>query len=234
MPEVRVRTLTLESRTLPETSKARTILKHAHEAVEGFIDSFSAVRRDRGAGQGATRDEEQDLLRAAVVFAAAGLDSVLKQLIRDSIAPLARDDEAVIDGLQRFVRKQLKGDIAIGEGVQTQTFLARILIAESHRDELIELYILDLTGSSLQSADEVMKAAGALGLEPRDLGVNKPTLKPIFDIRNKIIHELDINLAAPTRNRESRKRATMVRHANALLEIGEKFVDGVETKLLGE
>lgn len=231
MPPTTVRKLALESDDKPETSKARTILRHAHESVQGFIDSFRAVRAHRGAGAGATTDEEQDLLRAALVFAAAGLDSVLKQLIRDAVARLAQLDLSVEEGLETFVRRQLRGELDAGEAASGQKFLARILIAASHRDELVEQYILSLTGTSLQSAEEVARAATALGLAHHELGFNKNQLRPIFDIRNDIIHELDINLSAPNRNRESRNRAQMVRHANSLLELGEKFVRGVERKL---
>jgi len=231
MPTATVRKLALDGADTPETSRARTILKHAHESVQGFVDSFTDVRAHRGAGAGATTDEEQDLLRAALVFAAAGLDSVLKQLIRDAVPRLAQLDPSVEEGLETFVKRQLRGELDTGEAVSGQKFLARILIAASHRDELIEQYVLSLTGTSLQSADEVIRAATALGLASQELGIEKNQLRPIFGIRNEIIHELDINLSAPNRNRESRARAQMVRHSNVMLEIGERFVKSVEEKL---
>ena len=96
-------------------SKARTILKHAHESADGFLDSFGAVRQHRGAAQGATRDDEQDLLRACLVFAAAGLDSTLKQLIRDTLPTLVRNDPDVKEGLETFVGRQIRGETDSGE-----------------------------------------------------------------------------------------------------------------------
>ncbi|HEX9775105.1 MAG TPA: hypothetical protein VGB83_05960 [Actinomycetota bacterium] len=230
MPSVSIRKFEPPEADCAETSKARTILKHAHDAAEGFIDSFSAVRRDRGAGQGTTRDEEQDLLRASVVFAAAGLDSTLKQLIRDGLPRLVQVDEDVRNGLETFIARQLRGEPGDGEAAAGRRFLAKILAAPSRLDELIEQYILDLTGSSLQSADELAKASVALGLKVAEIGIDKSGLKPIFDIRNQIIHELDIKLTAPNRNRASRSRAAMVRHSNTLLELGERILLAVEAK----
>lgn len=213
------------------TSKARLILKHAHESAEGFIDSFAAVRRDRNAGQGTTTDEEQDLTRASLVFAAAGLDSALKQLIRDALPDLVRKDPAVREGLETFVQRQIRPDSADGEATYGRKFLARILTSENQLDQLIEEYIVHLTGSSLQSADELIRASQALGLPMKDVGVDKKQLKPIFQRRNKMIHELDIKLDAPIRNRESRSRAAMAKDANALLEVGERILVAVDSKL---
>lgn len=228
---IAIRKMQMPDAECAETSKARTILRHAHESAEGFIQSFAAVRRDREAGQGTTTDEEQDLLRASVVFAAAGLDSMLKQLIRDGLTSLVAVDDDVRNGLETFVVRQLRGDPSEGEAASGRKFLAKVLTAPSRLDELIEQYILDLTGSSLQSADELARTATALGLRVADVGIEKAVLKPIFDLRNQIIHELDINLAAPNRNRESRSRTAMVRNSNVLLELGEKILIGVERKL---
>ena len=213
------------------TSKARLILKHAHESAEGFVDSFGAVRRDRNASQGTTTDEEQDLTRASLVFAAAGLDSALKQLIRDTLPDLVRADPKVREGLETFVERRIRGDSADGETTSGRKFLARILTSENQLDQLVEEYIVHLTGSSLQSAGELIRASEALALPMSDVGIDKAKLRPIFDCRNKIIHELDINLDAPTRNRESRSRTAMVRDANALLEVGERILSAVDEKL---
>lgn len=227
----RIRYLADPTSPVEVTSKARTILKYAHESADGFLKSFAAVRRDRGATKGTTTDEEQDLLRAILVFAAAGLDSTLKQLIRDTLPTLVRTDPNVKEGLETFVERQLRGDAASSEAASGRAFLAKILTAEAQLDELIEQYILSLTGSSLQSPSELAKAAQALGVTLGDVGIDQRRLRPMFNVRNKIIHELDINLDAPIRNRESRSRDNMVSDANALLEVGEKILVAVETKI---
>jgi hypothetical protein len=211
------------------TAKARLILKHAHDSARAFLLAFAGVRKLRDAKRGAPTDEEQDLLRAMVVFAAAGLDSMVKQLIKDTLPDLIRLNESVRKGLEGFVARELRGDSATTAGNQ---FLARILVSESQRDQLIDEYVVDLTGASLQSADELVRAANALGLEPRSVGINPRALRPLFvEVRNRIIHELDIDFDHPNRNRKSRSRRDMTRGANTLLEIGEKVLVAVEQTL---
>ena len=226
-----IRSFNLKSSNITGTSKARKILKGAHESAAGLIESFVGVRKYRGAISGAPKDSEQDLLRACLVFSAAGLDSTIKQLIRDTLPRLVRSDDNVRKGLEDFIARQTREEPNGGEAASGKKFLAKILVAENHLDALIEQYILSLTGSSLQSTEELSKSASALGLDPRQVGVNHQTLRPIFKTRNKIIHELDINLDAINRNRESRTRGIMVRDSNALLEVGEKILVAVETKL---
>ena len=61
--------------------------------------------------------------------------------------------------------------------------------------------------------------------------MTESALKPIFDVRNKIIHELAINFAATNRNRNGRARNAMMKHTDKLLQIGEALVDGVDQRL---
>ena len=188
-------------------------------------------RAKRGVTAGAPKDEEQDLLRAALVLAAAGLDSLTKHLIRESLPRLVEIDPAVLHGLEDFAARRMKGDITGESDSRGIKFLAKVLAARSQRDRLIEEYVDDLTGSSMQSPDQLMLAAAALGLEPRETGIDTKVLKPIFDTRNDIIHELDIDLAGTTRKRHSRTRSKMLADAAALLKVGEGLIAGVEKKL---
>ena len=57
------------------TQNAFTILCSTHNAASSFLDIFEATRRTRKA-KGTPTDEEQNLLRAMLVFAGAGLDSM--------------------------------------------------------------------------------------------------------------------------------------------------------------
>ena len=64
---------------------AALILKHTHDSASALLKAFNLAREGRGRPRGMTTDEEQDLLRAMVVMAAAGLDAMAKQLIRDGL-----------------------------------------------------------------------------------------------------------------------------------------------------
>lgn len=218
-------------RNRKETRRAFLILRYAHASAKAFLDAFNRVRQHRGAVAGATRDVEQDLLRGMVVMAGAGLDSMLKQLIRDCLQTLAACDEGVREGLEKFVARQLRSEAGESQSAGASRFLARVLTAADTRDQVIEEYVQFLTGASLQSADEVMRAAGALGLKPVALGIDPDVLRPIFGVRNKIIHELDIDFEAARRNRAHRTIGTMTEHANTLLQTAESILVAAGEKL---
>jgi hypothetical protein len=176
-----------------------------------------------------TTDDEQDLLRAMLVMAAAGLDSMLKQLIRDAMPSLVKVSPPVREGLEKFVTRSIRGDAEVSEPLSGAKFLARVLAGESQQSQVIEEYIRELTGASLQSPSELAKAVQALGLA--NVKIDVPRFREIFDLRNKIIHELDINLDGDRRKRNVRGRDPMMTHTNALLEIGEKILGAVDKQL---
>lgn len=205
---------------------------HARSSVKNFYNVFDSVRTARQA-TGAPTDGEQDLLRAAVVFAARGLDITIKELIRGSLRALAACDEDVREEFEKFTRRQLKSDPELGGKTDPTKFLAQLLVSESPYEKLIENYIYDLTGSSLQSTDELFKAAAALDLENRFLVDNKAGLKTAFDTRNDIIHELDVNFGGGRgqRQRKSRTKWQLEEHSTLLLEASDFFIKEVEKKL---
>lgn len=207
-----------------ETYKARKVVNHARDSVKGFLDAFTAVRAHRNA-TGAPTDEDQDLARAALVFAAAGLDSCVKHLIKDSIHSLASFDPKVGELLEKFVRKLIE--------TNSTERIAVSLLAESPRQSLVDSYIYELTGSSLQSFDELAKAAGALGIKVETLFKKKKELAEIFSVRNKIIHELDVRFEAKAgqRERNSRTKTQFSKDAELLLSIADSYIEAVEEKL---
>ena len=79
--------------------KAAIILKVSHESADALLKAFELAQTGRGAPRGMTTDEEQDLLRAMLVMAAAGLDSMLKRLIRDCMPSLVKANPQVREGL---------------------------------------------------------------------------------------------------------------------------------------
>ena len=208
-----------------ETSKAKKVVNHAEDSVKGFLDAFTAVRAHRGAGQGAPTDEDQDIVRAALVFAAAGLDSCIKHLIKDSIHSLSAFDLKVGEQLDKFVKKQIRAD--------SPDRLAVALLADSPRQSLVDSYIYELTGSSLQSFDELAKAAGALGIKVDILTQNKTEIVEAFKTRNKIIHELDVKFEAQQgqRERNRRTKTQLENDAELLLSLAKKFIEAVEEKI---
>ena len=215
--------------TSAECSKAATIVETAHASADALLKAYELAWSERGKPRGMTTDEEQDLLRAMLVLAAAGLDSMVKQLIRDAVPALVQKSSEVRDGLEKFVARGLRGDVETRDVASGWRFLGRILAAPSHQDQVIEEYIRDLTCGSLQSVEELSRTATALGLS--ELKFDRTKLKEIFEIRNKIVHDLDVNLDAERRKRNIRGREPMMKHTNALLQTAEQMLKGVHTSL---
>lgn len=220
-----------ENITLACLSKTKLILQHAHESPRSILKAFDRARRARGGSRGGTTDEEQDLLRSMLVLSAAGLDSMIKQIIRDCLVTLAEKDEKVRQGIETFVTRRIKTTEEDSFSTQTVKFLASILVSDSPKKKILEEYINSLTGGSLQSPEELIRAVYALGLEPNACSIDNTACKRIFDIRNKIIHELDINFDAPRRRRHVRRRDDMIEYTNHLLSIGEMILMNTYNKI---
>ncbi len=214
------------------------ILKYAHDSSVSLLTAFAEVRKARKA-RGTPTDEEQDLLRAMVVFAGAGLDSMTKQLVRDALPVLAKDPDARTQ-IERLGARHLSrsGVTDVDEGVPAQQSLnlqrlARVLMGDSPRDGLLDLIVEDLTAGSLQSAAELHKVVGYLGLKGSDLGVTDGQLKAVFGCRNMLIHEMDIDFTQANRNRFPRKRDDMVAFAKTLLSASGSLLTKVDARLMG-
>ena len=136
------------------------------------------------------------------------------------------------DGRGRLGRGRGGEEGELMDAQEGAKLLARVLTSDDPRKKLIEEYVYDLTGSSLQSADQVFRTATALGVAIDDQKAKKTALTEVFRVRNKIIHELDINFDHPNRNREGRKRDNAIAQANVLLEVADSFLNGV-CKTLG-
>ena len=216
-----------------ELKRAKLALVHTKSSVENFYGSFEAVRKARKA-KGAPTDGEQDLVRAAVVFAAGGLDIVVKELIRGALRPLAAADSDVQQEFEKFAQRQLRTDSLTESKYDPTKFLAKILVSNSPYVTLIENYIYELTGSSLQSTDELFKAAAALDIEHGFLRSGKKELTSAFAARNNIIHELDVDFDSGgigKRQRRARTRTGLQEHADLLIKTSDDFVKAVEKKL---
>lgn len=209
-----------------ECGKAEIILLTAHDSAAAVLKAFDTARSQRGRPSGMSTDQEQDLLRAMLVFAAAGLDGMVKQLIRDSLRALIAKDDKAQNAFVTFVDKQLRQE---GQGnASSNRFLARILTRAEPQAALIEEYIRKLTDSSLQSSESLFQAVAALGLNPQIVGVIDSDLRPIFSVRNRIIHELDVNLSVARRSRNVRRLGDMIAHTDCLLKVGEQILNSVD------
>jgi hypothetical protein len=157
-----------------------------------------------------------DLLRGMLVFAGTGLDSMLKQLIRDALPVVAVHDRTARKELETFTERHLRRSSGEEDVLTDTKFLAAVLVAENPRDRILEAYVQDLTRGSLQSPSELHRATKALGIDP---AVFSPFsyLAQAFEVRNQIVHELDINFDHAKRNRQTRAIGPMLEMTNAIL-----------------
>ena len=149
------------ARSAPGTEKPQRFLASAYDSVEAVLASLETVRASRraaagGKAPGRLTSQEEDLLRAAIVFTGAGLDATLKQLIRDTLPSLLGKNDQAHRKLEAFAAQRL----GTAEFADTK-MIARYLVAADARGQLIEDYVYELTGSSLQSAEQVDTTAAA-------------------------------------------------------------------------
>jgi hypothetical protein len=214
-----------------ECGNAVLIASTAHAACDALLVAYELVRLQRGRPRGMTTDNEQDLLRSMLVMAAAGLDATVKQLIEDTLPSLIAKDSKSQNSFEKFVLRRLSVDSEPGVPAINNRLLASVLVSGNPQTRLIQEYVLHLTAGSLQSTDSLFEVAAALGADPSAIGLLPGDLRPIFDTRNKIIHELDINLRAHKRTRNLRSQTNMIKATERLFKLANDLVKSVDDRL---
>ena len=212
--------------------RAADVLGYGIDSVESLFGWFEKSRTERGATGGYTTHAEQDLLRSMIVFAAATLDSVIKQLLRDCLSSATKSNRDARGEFERFVDRRLRA--GAGEASINISLLRAALLSDSTSAFLVDEYVSELTGSSLQSRDEVARAAAALGLDLRLTMAEAKQLQEVFCARNEIVHELDYlhrKKKLKLRNRRNRNRQQCVDQALHLLALSKRFVEETDAVL---
>jgi len=215
-----------------ESETAQRFLASAYDSVDAVfrnLETIRQVRRDRGENvRGRVPANEEDLLRAGIVFTAAGMDATLKRLIEDALPALLLACPDVNKKFEAYVRGRLSLDDA-------PATLARYLIAPAPRDAVMLDYVCSLTGDSLQSVEQLNKVAGALGLNDSGMRQEIGRIKPLFVARNEISHELDLlhTQRQGDRARRTRQIQASKNLANQGLNLTQKMVNGVAVALGG-
>ena len=130
----------------PFLAKAALIFQYTHNSASSLVAAFDDAKAKRGNPRGVLTDQEQDILRAALVMCCAGLDAALKRSIRDCLANLLDNNALVRDGFEKFIRKRISGEGDVLELPGRAKFLALVLADRAPRSRLIEEYIKELTG----------------------------------------------------------------------------------------
>jgi len=225
-----------EPLTLPTPVRA-DVTTAAQNRLEAGLDTVNNVLLTMDLSRAVDREVRQkelrgrlaeahiDLLRAAVVFAGAGLDATLKELIRGSIRSIAHSNQQAREKFESFIADHLGAPDARVERLT----LARILVSpQGIQEELFARYERYLTGDSLQSASQVSGVCGALGITEREIRErvkDGSLLDDMFRARNEIVHELDLS----PDGRRRRKLAAVRDFVREALEVGQVIVNAVAT-----
>jgi len=208
-----------------QTFNAYVIVCRTHDASSSFLDIFQKTRKARRA-KGVSTDEEQDLLRAMLTFATAGLDSMVKQLVRDALPAVINGDQGARKKLEEYIAKRIRK----GEQLDSK-FLAGVLASQHPLHSLVGGLVDTLTLGSLLSEKELFKVAAHFNIASQALYEDSKLLGRIFHARNQISHEMDIDFDQPNRNRRPRRRDEMVKYTKEILSLSEMFLTLVDQKL---
>ncbi|HEY6798237.1 MAG TPA: hypothetical protein VI248_26455 [Kineosporiaceae bacterium] len=154
-----------------------------------MLDGLAVLRAANQAATGKdtrgrlARDEE-DLLRAALVFTSSGLDACCKRLLRDTLPLLIEGIHTARTKFEDFVAQELTAHPA---------GLKAAILNPQPRAELVRLYIAARTKASLQGSDDLKsRVRDTLGITNAQLPVAKlQDLDDFFKARNAIVHDLD-------------------------------------------
>lgn len=230
MPAASLHELEITTNLYTDRAAGYLILAHAssREALEAMHALRSARREREGrAPTGRTSDQDQDLLRAMLVFACAGADASMKALVEDAVPALSERHPDVQDQLNKFTASFISE-----AGVVAPRSVAQLLSHPlSPREAIVEEFVNQLTGGSLQSAGELQRVRAALGVEDEDLKRDIASLRGAFSSRNEIIHELDLSPSTERWTRRQRRIGSMVQMANDVFDVSGRLILAVTDSL---
>ena len=166
------------------------------------------------------------MLRAMLTFASSGLDSMIKQLVRDALPEVISVREGAQDNFQKFVERRIRR----GDGPD-YAFVAAVMADPNPRNHLVDRLVRHLTSSSLQSVDEIRRVGSYFDIPSQALIPDPNAAKQIFAARNQIVHEMDIDFERPNRNRRPRRVQDMQDNTQALFEVAHRFLTEVNARL---
>ncbi len=168
---------------------------------------------------------KEDLLRAVLIFACSTIDSVGKQLTKDCLKELIDNDEGAQKTFEQYISRRIDKD--------PKKILARALSNPDYRGELIKVLQESIEGTSLQSYAQISELTARFGIITESI-VTRAEAEKIFDIRQKIIHEMDIEVLATSgtqAQRRSRAENELKDLTEQILEACCKLLEAVHNKI---
>lgn len=203
-----------------EVERSWARFRATHESVSRLFDTLNESRAAKNDPRGAISELHLDQARAAIVFTAAGIDACLRTLLRDALATLLREDGPAHGEFKRhFFAHRLKGDL-------TQA-TKKAVVDIDPRSALIDLYVEDLTGSSIQGWKDLSRCRDALGIDgPALMDDVLQTHQAFFNARHEVVHELDLTdpSGKGTRSRRPRDLTAVGQQCDRALQVLYDFI----------
>ena len=178
-----------------------------------------------------------------LVVARAGLDAVVKQLIKDTLPKIIMIDSSGNDARKEFTkyveRRIKKSNTEVVENRIPQidvSFIATVLTSPNPKAKLFNYLQEYLSNDSLKNRDQLLRVAAHFAITTDEVLKDFDVTKIAFDARNDIIHEMDVNLKGSKQGRKKRRvrgAPDMVKYTENVLSIGACFINSVEHKIFG-
>ncbi|WP_105403429.1 hypothetical protein [Neorhizobium sp. T7_12] len=212
--------------------RAAFIHKEMTEAISNFHTLYESATSQENVNSHAA----EDLLRAMLLFAGSGLDAVFKQLINDALAHVIERDPGAQREFQKFAERRIRKSSASDDskgGAQASTdfaLLAELLVSTEPRKIMLKQLTRSLTSDSLQSRDQLLKAASYFAIGREDFMPAHGVTDAAFKARNQITHEMDADLASQ-QGRRKREYHQMIEWCQNIVAISEAFLSQVAARL---
>lgn len=198
------------------------------------INSFNSLYKVGRAGKkgGPSTHAQQDLYRAMLVFSCAGLDVLVKQLVKTKLLRLIDADKNAKEKFKEYVKTRV--------GKDALNIVALALIDQNPKEIFLREYISSMVEDSLQSVPELMRVATNAGLDVKALfpSAKVNLLKEAFHVRNQIIHEMDITVSDGTgrtsgsRTRRQRVSRQMEKHTRQMLDLAQEILLAFQARFI--
>ena len=217
--------------------KVRVVFLQTLESADNFLQLYHKSRKGK---TGTTTHTEQDMLRAMLLFACAGLDSAIKHIIADNLFLVIKKDANAQREFEKYVEKKLKknseqSDILAGNGPQINyKFISEVIASNKPKDLLVRKLIESLIENSLQSLDQILVVASHFAITSKELLGTKEVevIKNTFKVRNSISHEMDIDLTGKShKNRKERTCNIMLKHTENIIFLCFNFIKAVDERI---
>jgi hypothetical protein len=115
---------------------------------------------------------------------------------------------------REYIERKLK------KGAETDIkYLASVLACPDPRQTMMNDLVQSLQANSLQSKDQLLKVASHFNIPSDKLSKDFSLLQKIFEARNQIAHEMDIDFTQTNRSRHSRRKEDMIAFTNEIFRI---------------